>query len=137
MHDKLGHSGEALTRNTAKYLCYEVIGRPTKYESCTAGKLKQKPINKVASADRAKYKIGEKLYIDISSVKGVSTGGNKLWVLWVDEIERKIQHQEKSDLTMTVKRFIEELKSNDNIQVNTIQCYNIGENKTFEKSLTE
>ena len=85
MHDKLGHVGEAFTRNTVKHIGYEIIGKSTKCGSCLVGKMKQKSLNKVASTKRTKYETGEKLYIDISSVKGVSIGGNKFWVLYVDK----------------------------------------------------
>ena len=77
------------------------------------GKMKQKLLNKVASADRIIFKIREKLYMDIITVNGVFIGENKYWVLWVDERWRgkfSTFIKNKSDLVLNGKRFIEELK---------------------------
>ena len=81
MHNALVHAGEDITRKTAKYLGYELTGKAIKCERCAIGKMKQKSINKTTSTDRTKFKTGEKLYMDISSVKGTRAGGSKYWAM--------------------------------------------------------
>ena len=85
MHSILGHAGEGITHKTAKYIGYKLTGKMAKSESCSIGKMKQKAINKTTSTDNSMFKIDEKLYMDISSVKGKSARGSKFWAMWIDE----------------------------------------------------
>ena len=110
-----------------------------KCESCAIGKMKQKSINKTTSTDRTKFKTGEKLYMDISSVKGTSAEGSKFWAMWVDERWRgKFSKflRNKLDLPTIGKQLIEELIEKYNIPVKVIRCDNAGENKLLERELS-
>ena len=101
--------------------------------------MKQKSINKTSSTDRTKFKTGEKLYMDISTVKGTSAGGSKYWAMWVDERWRgKFSRflRNKSAIATVVKQLIEELKDKYNITVKVIRCDNAGEKKSLRKELS-
>jgi hypothetical protein len=68
---------------TGKSFGYDVVGNYMTCEACSVAKARQKNINK----DRKGSSItpGERLYADISSIKGESYGGSKFWVLVVDD----------------------------------------------------
>jgi hypothetical protein len=73
LHKILGHCGEATARLTVKALGYKVIGTFDTCEACSIGKARQKNINKQWKGGISVP--GERLYIDISFVQGVSFGG--------------------------------------------------------------
>jgi hypothetical protein len=52
-------------------------------EECAIAKARQKDTNKI-SKGRSKNP-GERMYIDISSIKGERFGGSKRWTLIVDD----------------------------------------------------
>ena len=51
-------------------------------EGCGMGKTKQKKMNK-ESVPRSK-KVGERMFMDISSIKHKSAGGAKFWALFME-----------------------------------------------------
>ena len=72
---------------------------------------------------------GERLYIDISRVKGRSYGGTKFWNLIVDEVTRmkwSICLKQKSDLGKEMVKFLRELHKKDKVTVKYIRCDNLG-----------
>ena len=83
LHKILGHCGEASARLTGKSLGYEVIGTFDTCEACSIGKARQKNVNKDWKG--GSLTAGERLYVDISSIQGVSFGGAKFWTLIVDD----------------------------------------------------
>jgi hypothetical protein len=83
LHKILGHCGEASARLTGKALGYKVNGTFDTCEACSIGKARQKSINKQWKGDSSVP--GKRLYIDISSIQGVSFGGAKFWALVVDD----------------------------------------------------
>jgi hypothetical protein len=63
--------------------------------------------------------IGERLYVDISSIKGKSVGGAKVWALIVDDFSGYCWSyflKRKDELSNTVVGLIQELRK-DNIFV--------------------
>ena len=83
MHAKLGHCGETYTRETCRRLGVTIKGPFPTCDSCAVSKMKQKSIQKFTQ-NKATAK-GERLFMDISSVKGKSSGGSKYWLLVIDE----------------------------------------------------
>jgi hypothetical protein len=83
LHKILDHCGAASARLTGKALGYEVIGTFDTCEACSIGKARQKNINKQWKGGSSVP--GERLYVDISSIQGVSFGGAKFWALVVDD----------------------------------------------------
>ena len=72
LHTILGHCGEATARMTGKAHGYDVVGIFKPCEACSVGKARQKSVT-----------AGERLYVDIRSIKGESYRGSKFWVLVV------------------------------------------------------
>jgi hypothetical protein len=66
----LGHCGKAATRKTGKCCGYDVVGKYKPCEACSVTKARQKNINKDWKGDS--LTAGERLYADISSIKGES-----------------------------------------------------------------
>jgi hypothetical protein len=101
-------------------------------EECAIAKAKQKNTNKVAKG--GSQNSGERIYIDISSIKGENFGGSKFWALIVDDYTDFCWSyflRKKSDLKEKLVNFIQELKTKK-IDVKFVRCDNAGENKALE-----
>jgi hypothetical protein len=83
LHAMLGHPGSASVQRTANYLGLELTGSAEKCPDCATAKMRKKNIPK--ENENRSLTPGERLYIDTSSVKSKSYGGNKFWSLAVDE----------------------------------------------------
>ena len=106
-HRWLGHVSESMTRATAKLYRWKLTGKWQACEHCTQAKIRQQNIGH-GSKQPSKVK-GERLYIDISSIKGRSYGGTKFWNLIVDEATRmkwSICLKQKSDLGKEMVKFL-------------------------------
>ena len=76
---------------------------------------------------------GERVYLDISSIKDVSYGGSKFWVLIVDDYTNycwSIFLKNKSDLKEKMFTLLTDLKI-AGIDIKYIRCDDSGENKAF------
>jgi hypothetical protein len=125
----LGHCGEASARLTGKALDYEVIGTFDTYEACSIGKAKEKNVNKQWKGGSSVP--GERLYVDISSIQGVSFGGAKFWALVVDDFSSYCCSyflRAKSELKERILDFLKELKN-----INFLRVDDAGENFALEK----
>ena len=81
-------------------------------------------------------KPAERLYLDISSVNHRSLGGNKFWLLIVDDLTRmkwSFFLKAKSDLSSTVLHFLAKLQEH-NYPPHIICLDNAGENLAFQKT---
>jgi hypothetical protein len=85
-HKMIGHPLASVTANTAKLYNYKLCKNEEKCKSCISGKVKQKNVQKF-SANKAKIK-GERIFMDLSTVKVDSIGKSKIWVIFVDEWSR-------------------------------------------------
>jgi hypothetical protein len=88
-HQLMGHMSEDSTRATAMALGWEIVrGSLQPCESCTVGKAKQKNVPKKSNHIPA-VKPGERLYLDMSSVKGEKddpkVNPKRHWCIMVDE----------------------------------------------------
>ena len=86
-------------------------------EACSIGKARQKNVNKDWKVGR--LTAGERLYVDISLIQGVSFGGANFWMLIVDDY---------SGLKEKVIDLINELKN-----VKFLRDDDAGENFVLEK----
>jgi hypothetical protein len=80
------------------------------------------------------YAVGEKLHIDISSIKTTSFEGSKLWLLIVDEKSNYCwTHflKQKSEVASLMTNFVKNLCESGRM-VKSIQCDYAGENKSFQ-----
>ena len=82
-HKQLGHPNIAVTRSTAKTRKIQLTGTPETCVTCLKAKAKKKSVHK-KKIERAKTP-GERLFIDISSPTQQSIGGNRYWLLVLDD----------------------------------------------------
>ena len=124
----LGHPSENITRNTARKNQIQVICTMKECHECALAKIKQ---HKIAKETTTRSNVpGERLCIDISSVRSPSYGGAKFWLLIIDDASRMcwstfLKH--KSETGERVICFVKNLKENNYI----VRCDNAGENQTI------
>jgi hypothetical protein len=138
LHAMLGHPGEKTVRETAKRLSIEVSGKSKNpCEHCAKAKMRQKNIPK--ENENKTDVVGERLYVDISSIKSRSYGGNKFWCLAVDEATDQSFScfvGRKSHAPYKLVKLIKELKDKGKI-VKYIRCDNAGENYKLKELCEE
>ena len=138
MHAKLGHAGETYTRETCRRLGITLQGPFPSCESCAVSKMKQKNVQKFTE-NKALEK-GERLFLDISHVKGKSSGGSKYWLLIIDEATQFQWSYFLSSKKQTKVRLLElvtDLKATKDIIVRTVRCDNAGENRDADNHLRQ
>ena len=124
-HKRIGHVSETSTRNTAHYYGITLTGKLPSCEECALAKAKQKSVSKVTPNSASKKK-GERLYMDISSIRTTSFGGAKFWLLVVDEATDfcwSFFMKNKSDTTEHMITLLKTLQG-QNINVKLIRCDN-------------
>ena len=84
LHLMTGHRGEHLLKPTANYMKLKMVGRLPPCEACAKAKIRQRNVQK-KKIKKMPTKPGYRVFIDISSFKQVSRGGNKHWLITVDE----------------------------------------------------
>ena len=112
LHEKLGHPGEEATRKTGKMLDLKVTGTFKKCENCAISKARRMNLNK-DKVERSK-EIGFRLFIDISSIKTVSFGGKRFWLLILDDFSDccfSFFLKSKDELSETLWTFIKTIKA--------------------------
>ena len=82
-HRVTGCAGHHLMDATAKYYKVDLTGKVNNFLSCSLEKIRQKNIPK-KNEDKSKNP-GERMYLDISSVRKPSMGRRQHWVMLVDE----------------------------------------------------
>ena len=82
-HRLTGHAGRHLMDTTAKYYKINLTGKVNNCLSCSLEKIRQKNIPK-KNEDKSSNP-GERMYLDISSMRKPSMGGRQHWVMLVDE----------------------------------------------------
>jgi hypothetical protein len=103
LHDRLGHATEVTVRTRAKMLKIPISGKATTCEYCAQAKVKKSKFWK--EARNKSTKISQRICFDISSVKERSQGGNKFWLLILDEFSNyswSFFTQQKSDLSKII-----------------------------------
>ena len=83
-HQITGHTGEHLLKPTANYMKLRLIGRLPPWEVWAKAKIRQRNIPK-EKMKKPPTRPGYSLFIDICSFKQVSRGGNRHWLIVVDE----------------------------------------------------
>ena len=134
IHRVTGHAGHHLMDATAKYYKVDLTGKVNNCLSCSLEKIKQKNIPK-KNEDKSKNP-GERMYLDISSMRKPSMGGRQHWVMLVDEAtkyKKSFFLKKKNEQVEPIIDWIKALKTRHEIQVKIIRCDNAGENKVLEK----
>ena len=76
-----GHAGHHLMDATAKYYKVDLTSKVNNCLSCSLEKIRQKNIPK-KNEDKSN-KPGERMYLDISSMRKPSMGGRQHWVMLI------------------------------------------------------
>ena len=133
-HRVTGHAGHHLMDATAKYYKVDLTGKVNNCLSCSLEKIRQKNIPK-KNEDKTKNP-GERMYLDISSMRKTSMGGRQHWVMLVDEAtkyKKSFFLKKKNEQVEPIIDWIKALKARHKIQVKIIRCDNAGENKVLER----
>jgi hypothetical protein len=131
LHHKLGHANKQTVQNTAKHYGIKLLTKDTDLvcADCAFAKIRVK--NFGHNDDNQASKFGERIAIDISSVKFVSYGGAKFWLLIQDEYTGYLWSfylSAKSELPDTVISLIKTVQQEHNTTIMNIRRDNAGEN---------
>ena len=135
-HAIIGHANEITTKKTASFYGLTLTGTFRPCESCAAAKSRQKNVKKMTES--VPQEPGELLYMDISSVKQASIGGNKYWLLIVDaftDVSWSRFLRRKSETKQVILQLLKDLKSKNAVTVKRIRCDNAGENRVTQQLL--
>ena len=120
---------------TANYMKLKQIGRLPPYEICAKAKIRQRNIPK-KKMKQLPTRPGYRVFIDISSFKHVSRGGNRHWLIVVDEFS-DYAHSffliKKSDQIKILPMWIRGMAKKHRIELKRIRVDNNGENKSLQK----
>ena len=131
-HEMTGHTGEHLLRPTANYMKLKLIGRLPPCEVCAKAKIRQRNIRK-KKIKKLLTRPGYRVFMDICSFKQVSRGGNRHWLIVVDDCTHSFFLKRKSDQIQTMLIWIRSLSKKHNIEIKRIRLDNSGENRSLQK----
>ena len=134
-NEMTGHTGEHLLRPTANYMKLKQIGRLPPCEVCAKAKIRQRNIPK-KKIKKLPTRPGYRVFMDICSFKQVSRGGNRHWLIVVDEFSDCIHRfflKRKSDQIQIMLIWIRSLSKKHNIEIKWIRLDNSGENRSLQK----
>ena len=133
MHTILGHPSEAITRQTAIKNNIKIFGVLNECHECALAKIKITKISK--ENHNTSITPGERICIDISSVKTTSLGGSKFWLLIMDDATRMCWSaflKAKSEAPARVLTFIKTMRAKG-YNISYIRCDNSGENESLKR----
>ena len=137
-HQKSRHTANAYLQDTANYYGIELSGTFPNCVSCSIEKVSQSNIPK-ENTNKSTIP-GDLMYLDISSMTQVSSGGNKHWALMVEEATRYKKSfflEKKNDEIEVMIDWLKELKNKYKIKVQPIRIDNAGENKMLTRCCDE
>ena len=139
VHGILGHPNERVTKATAKKLGIRIKDSPhTICIDCATSKAKRKNISRSTTTHATEK--GERLAIDISSVRAKSYGGSKYWLMIQDEYSGYVWSRflkKKSELPQEMFKLIHFIQKLFNITIKNIRCDNSKENESFKEMMDE
>ena len=133
-HEMTGHTGEHLLKPTANYMKLKLIERLPPCEVCAKAKIRQRNIPK-KKMKKLPTRPGYRVFMDICSFKQVSRGGNRHWLIVVDEFSdctHSFFLQRKSDKTQIMLIWIRSLSKKHNIEIKRIRLDNSGGNRSLQ-----
>ena len=134
-HQITGHTGEHLLKPTANYMKLRLIGRLPPREVCAKAKIRQRNIPK-KKMKKLPTRPGYRVFMDICSFKQVSRGGNRHWLIVVDEFSDCTQSlflKRMSDQIQIMLIWIRSLSKKHSIEIKRIRLDNSGENRSLQK----
>ena len=135
LHLMTGHTGEHLLKPTANFMNLKLVGRLPPCEAVQKRR-SDKEIYKRRNQRKCQPKPGYRVFIDISSFKHVSRGGNKHWLIMVDEFSDYTHSfflKKKSDQIKILPMWIKGMAKKHRIEIKRIRLNNSGENKSLQK----
>ena len=135
LHQMIGHTGEHLLKPTANYMNLKLLGRLPPCEACAKAKIRQRNIQK-KKIRKMPTKPGYRVFIDISSFKQASRGGDRHWLIVVDEFSDYTHSfflNKKSDQIKILPMRIKGIAKKYRIEIKMIRLENSGENKSLQK----
>jgi len=139
MHQLLGHPSEKFVKGSKNFLNCELKNDDENVATCEACAMSKARRKGVSKEKKEKSEIpGERIFIDIASVKATSIGGSKFWLLATDDatgMSWSYFLKEKSETTEKVYELIRDLMAKHDRKVRFIRCDNAGENVSLEKKL--
>jgi len=137
-HERLGHPGAKFLEGTIDHLKIPIKDKAAQEcKECLLAKARR--VNLPKEALNKSERPGERLCIDISSVKGKNSKPiGKFWLLVVDEatsMKWSFFLKQKSDQVEVLRTFILDLKTKHKRIVKHIRCDNAGENYSLQKEL--
>jgi hypothetical protein len=128
LHRIFGHCGHATLKNTVKMYGFKLSRVPETCVECAIAKARQKNVNKnwLGSSNVP----GDRLYMDLSSIKESSFAGAKFWALIIDECADycwSVALKNKSYLQDKVRTLLTYYKI-AGLNVKCIRCDDAGEN---------
>ena len=134
-HQITGHTGEHLLKPTANYMQLKLIGKLPPCKICAKAKIRQRNIPKI-KMKKLPSRPGYRVFMDISSFKHVSRGGNRHWLIAVDEFSDHVHSfflNKKSDQIKILPMWIRGIAKKHRIEIKRIRLDNGGENKSLQK----
>ena len=134
-HQITGHTGEHLLRPTAKYMKIELTGKLAPCEICAQAEIRQGNVPK-KKMKKVPTRPGYRVFIDISSFKQVSRGGNRHWLITVDEFRDSSLSfflSKKRDQINIIPMWIKGLSRKYGIEIKSVRLDNSGENRSLQK----
>ena len=130
-----GHTGEHLLRPAAKYMKIELTGKLAPCEICAQAKIRQANVPK-KKMKKVPTRPGYRVFIDASSFKQDSRGGNRYWSIAVDEFSdcsHSFFMSKKSDQIKMIPMCIKGISRKYGIEIKRIWLDNSGENRSLQK----
>ena len=135
LHQITGHSGEHLMRPTANYMRLKLTGNLAPCEVCAHAKIRQRNVPK-KKMKKLSTRPGYRVFMDICSFKQVSRGGNRHWLIVVDEFSdctHSFFLNKKSNQIKMIPMWIRGLSKKYKIEIKRIRLDNSGENRSLQK----
>ena len=113
-HQITGHTGEHLLRPPANYMRIRLTGKLAPCEVCAQAKIRQRNAQK-KKMNKVPTRPGYRVFINICSFKQVSRGGNRHWLIVVDEFSdctHSFFLNRKSDQIKIIPMWIKDLSKN-------------------------
>ena len=126
---------ECLLKPIAKYMKIELTGKLAPCEICAQAKIRQANVTK-KKMKKVPTRPGCRVFIHISSLKQVSRGGNRHWLIAVDEFSdcsHSFFMSKKSDQIKMIPIWIRGLSRKYGIEIKRIRLDNSGENRSLQK----
>ena len=138
LHQITGHTGEHLLRPTANYMRIKLTGKLAPCEVCAQAKIRQTNISK-KKIKKLPTRPGYRVFMDICSFKQVSRGGNRHWLIVVDEFSDCTHSffKRKSNQIKIIPMWIKGLSKNTKLRLRGAGLTTVVKTKAYKKNVTK